>query len=215
MTVDLVIFDCDGVLVDTEGVTNRAISANLGRYGFEITPEECFGLFVGGTIQSARDEARRRGAPLPDTWVDEMYAEIFAALEQGVEVFPGLFDLLDLLDAKGIATCIASNGPPRKMAISLTPSGLHDRFAGRIYSAYTHGPAKPDPAMLHHAMRDHGVAAARCAMIDDSLAGILAAQAAGVQAIGYDTLGTPGRLRVNGAKVATRHDEIPALLGLA
>jgi len=84
------------------------------------------------------------GAVLPDDWVDQLYQDIFAALGKGVPVFDGVFDLLNALDTAGIATAIASNGPMRKMEITLRPTQLWDRFAPRIYSGHDYAP-KPAP----------------------------------------------------------------------
>lgn len=214
MTPDLVIFDCDGVLVDTESVSNTAISRNLARYGLHIPPSECITLFVGGTMQSVMQEALRMGAPLPGDWLDEIYAEMFAALAQGVAVIDGVFDILDQLDQQGIATCVASNGPDAKMDVTLTPSGLHDRFAGRIFSAHSHGKPKPEPDLLLVAAEHLGAAPERCVMIDDSPSGVISAVAAGMRAIGYDERDDPGRLSRHGAEVITSMRALPELLGL-
>ena len=214
MRPDLVIFDCDGVLVDTERATNTAIADNLNRYGLQISPDECLTLFVGGTMQSAMGEARNRGADLPDDWLDEIYTEVFAVLAEGVAVINGIPALLNRLSAHGIPDCIASNGPPEKMRVSLGPSGLWDRFQGRIWSPHSHGPAKPDPALLMMAARHFGVSPDRCVMIDDNPSGVVAAQRAGMRAIGFDESGNPARLGDLGAEVVTEITELHDLLGL-
>lgn len=207
MTPDLVIFDCDGVLVDTEMATCTVIAQNLNRHGFAITPGETHTLFAGGTIASAGAEAVRRGANLPDTWVDQMYTEIFDHLRGGVDVIAGGETLIDLLDENGIKMAIASNGPVAKMEITLRPSGLWDRFAGRIYSGHDHTP-KPAPDMLLRIMDDAGVGAAQTVMIDDMHAGCSAAQAAGVRCFGYVADGDPGRIDGTDAMPVTSMDAI-------
>ncbi|MDX8346622.1 HAD family phosphatase [Cognatiyoonia sp. IB215446] len=176
MNPRLVIFDCDGVLVDTEMATNTIIAENLQSHGLSITPDQAHTLFAGGTMESAGHEARRRGATLPDDWLSEIYDQVFNRLRQGVDVIDGVWDLLNLLKDRQIA--VASNGPMEKMAITLKPSGLWAHFAGRIYSGHDHGP-KPAPDMLLRIMRDAGVTAAETVMIDDMRSGCLAAQAAG------------------------------------
>lgn len=190
MTPDLVIFDCDGVLVDTETLTTTIIAQNLNRHGFAITAQDTHTLFAGGTIASAGAEAMRRGATLPSDWVDEMYTEIFDQLRHGVDVIDGVHALIEQLQSDGVILAIASNGPVQKMQITLRPSGLWDRFVGRIYSGHDHGP-KPAPDMLLRIMADVGVTPAQIMMIDDMPSGCQAAQAAGVRCFGYVADGDP------------------------
>ncbi len=213
MTPKLVIFDCDGVLVDTEPVTDAIISASLTRCGLPLSPHEVSALFIGGTIQGIADEARRRGADLPADWVDQTYAEMFAGLANGVPVFDGVIAFLDQLDAAGIKTAIVSNGPMRKMKISLTPSGLKQRFAGQIYSGHDYVP-KPDPTMIHFAMRQAGVTRAETVFIDDSLNGAKAGIAAGVRTFGFAPAGDDGTRAALGAEPVTTMGQIACLIGL-
>ncbi len=217
MTPELVIFDCDGVLVDTEIVTNQTLSQNLASYGLSVAPARCHTLFAGGTMKGAMAEAQRMGADLPKDWLDEIYGQMFAALAHGVRVISGIPELLQKLDAAGVPDCIASNGPPEKMRISLGPSGLWDRFEGRIWSPHTHGPAKPDPTLLLMAAAHFGVVPSRCVMIDDSPAGVIAAQKAGMRAIGFDEAGgtaSAGRLDDLGAEIVSEISQLHDLLGL-
>ena len=88
MPPDMVIFDCDGVIVDSEGITNRVIQENLKTYGLDLALDEIMRLFVGGTMQGVMDLARDMGAKLPDSWLDEIYPEMHAALAIEVEAVP-------------------------------------------------------------------------------------------------------------------------------
>ena len=198
MTPKLVIFDCDGVLVDSEPVTEQLMSESFARYGLEITPHECAALFTGGTMKSAGEEAKKRGASLPESWVSDMNTAVAAILKQGVPLFDGLWELLDLLDRKGIHKAIASNGPMSKMQASLTPSGLWDRFQGCIYSGHDFTP-KPAPDLLVHAMTIAGTAPSETIFIDDSPAGCKAGQAAGVKTFGFNPEGDTRHLAQIGA----------------
>lgn len=130
--IGLVIFDCDGVLIDSEPVTEAIMARDLATRGLDIAPRDCAGLFTRGTMQSAGEEAAKRGATIPADWVTNINAQVAAELARGVPLLPDLWDLLHLLQARGIATAIASNGPQSKMRASLTPSGLWDHFDGRI-----------------------------------------------------------------------------------
>ena len=213
MTPKLVIFDCDGVLVDTEPTTDKIISASLTHFGLAISPDDVHRLFAGGTIEGVGIEATRRGAVLPGTWVDDIYAEVFEALRKGVPVIEGVIDLIHALDRAGIKRAIASNGPIPKMEISLTPSGLFDLFDGRIYSGHDHGP-KPKPDMLLQIVNDMGVTPQDAVMIDDMPAGFLAAKAAGMPCFGYVAEGDAARIGDTGATPVTHMDQIQQALGL-
>lgn len=213
MTPKLVIFDCDGVLVDTETVTNQIIANFLGQHGLTITPDQIITLFSGGTMASVGVEAAKRGAQLPEGWLNDIYGQVFDVLRQGVEVIAGVENLIDRLTAQGIAIAIASNGPLEKMEITLRPSGLWGRFDGRIYSGHQHGP-KPKPDMLFTIMDDAGVAPGQTLMIDDMPSGCRAAQAAGVRCFGYVADGDLSRLEGTGALNVMSMDAIADLLEL-
>ncbi|MEL6682932.1 MAG: HAD family phosphatase [Pseudomonadota bacterium] len=211
MTPKLVIFDCDGVLVDTETITNEVIATNLQKYGLNILAEETLTLFAGGTMQGVAAEATRRGAKLPSDWLDEIYDQMFQELRKGVAVIDGVWDLIDRL--KGIQIAIASNGPMAKMEVTLKPSGLWDRFDGRIYSGHDHGP-KPAPDMLLRIMRDAGISAQDTVMIDDMPSGCQAAQAAGIKCFGFVATGDPSRINGTGAIPVTSLADIATALDL-
>jgi HAD superfamily hydrolase (TIGR01509 family) len=213
VTVKLVIFDCDGVIVDSEPMTDRILSDDLTAHGLPISAEEIHHLFTGGTMEWVEAESRRRGATLPDDWLDHIYGRIFAALDEGVPVVEGFLPLLDRIEMAGIATAIASNGPIAKMKRSLGPSGIFDRLDGRILSGHDHKP-KPDPAMLHHAMAKAGVTAEETVMIDDMPAGTKAAQAAGVRCFGLCIHGSPDRFKGTDATVVPDLMAVQDALGL-
>lgn len=213
MTPKLIIFDCDGVLVDSEPVTEQLMSDSFAEYGLDLPPHKVASLFTGGTMASAAVEARRLGADLPDDWVQQINASVAAILAKGVPIFDGLFDLLDACDAAGVATAIASNGPMTKMQASLTPSGLWDRFQGRIYSGHDFAP-KPAPDMLHHAMKVAGATPATTFFIDDSPSGCKAGIAAGVMTFGFKPSGDAAHLEALGAIPARSMGAIQAKLAL-
>lgn len=200
-TVDLVIFDCDGVIVDSEGLLNEIVAKSLTDHGLPISAEECHRRFVGGTMYILRDRAIEAGAKLPENWVNEIYAEIFERLRQGVDVSKGFVELIDNLEEHGVKIAVASNGPMDKMRASLGPSGLFDRLDGRIFSAHDHNTAKPEPKLLELAAQAAGVAIERAVMVDDSPAGVGAARAAGMRFVGYAEHGNEDKLTEEGADI--------------
>jgi HAD superfamily hydrolase (TIGR01509 family) len=210
----LVIFDCDGVLVDSETVSNQVMVDSLARYGLTLSLEACMEAFVGSTMSGVMDKARRMGADLPLGWIDEVYEETYAALRAGVSLVPGIRDVLDLLDARGIPYCVASNGSEAKMKITLGQNGLWERFHPTIFSAHSLGVAKPDPGIFLAAASHFNVQARDCVVIEDSPSGTLAAARAGMRCLGFAALTPAGRLETHGAESFRDMRDLPALLGL-
>ena len=208
----LIIFDCDGVLVDSEPITNAAISENLRRHGLDVSPDWCIANFVGGTIAGVGEQARALGADLPADWVEGMYEEMFAALRTRIEAVPGVAAAVDAVQAAGFATCVASNGPRRKMEITLGATGLMARFAGRIFTAHEVGVAKPDPGLFLHAARTLGHAPGACVVVEDSPSGARAARRAGMRCLGYRGPMPEEKMRAEGAEMFSAMADLPGLL---
>ncbi len=212
MTPKLVIFDCDGVLVDSETVSNQVLVDNLARHGLKITLSECMGLFVGGTMKSVAETARKLGADLPQNWVDQIYSETYARLKQGVDPVKGVVEILDRLDAVGVKYCVASNGSLGKMQITLGQNNMLQRFENAIFSAHELGVSKPDPDLFWIAAG--GVARADCVVIEDSLNGVKASIAAGIRCFGYAEHGDGAALSAAGAVVFDNMKNLTNLLEL-
>jgi HAD superfamily hydrolase (TIGR01509 family) len=210
--LDLVIFDCDGVLVDSEPISNRVLAANLTRHGYPVGPEDCERLFLGGTVIGVGDYVRAEGVALPPDWIDGVYAEIYAALAAGTPLVLGILDLLDRLDAAGVPACVGSNGSREKMAITLGQHGLEARFRGMFTSRGFCAP-KPDPALYRHVLSACGVGAGRAVVVEDSPSGARAAVAAGIRCIGFRRSGD-GALAAVGAEEVTSMDAVAGKLGL-
>jgi HAD superfamily hydrolase (TIGR01509 family) len=215
MRPDLVIFDCDGVLVDSETVSNRVLAENLARHGLALTLAECMATFVGKSDSGVRDTARVMGADLPADWIDRVNAETYAALRQGVDVIAGIPALLDALDAAGIPYCVASNGSDEKMDITLGATGLAARLEGRRYSAHALGVSKPDPDLFLIAASRNGADPSRCLVIEDSPSGAIAARRAGMACLGYVPEGHEDRLTAEGATIIRHMDAVAPHIGLA
>ncbi|MBX2853402.1 MAG: HAD family phosphatase [Rhodobacteraceae bacterium] len=217
----LVIFDCDGVLVDSESLTAVVVADHLTRIGWPITPEETMTAFIGGTLERIRRQAQERVGAVPVDWAQGVYADIFKALET-VEKLPGVDAALDALDAAGIPYCIGSNGPHKKMAVSLPATGLDIRFGGltpgvdggRIFSAHDYADGKPSPEMFLDAARRFGVAPEHTVVVGDSRNDALAARAAGMRCLGLATELEPSAFAELGAEPFGHMADVPGLLSL-
>lgn len=215
MSAELVILDCDGVLVDSEPITNRILAEDMTRHGLPLSTEGAIDLFVGGSIKSAFDQARTLGAALPDNWVEDFYDRMIEALGREVVAIEGAHALLDRLDTEGIPYCVASNGPMQKMDVTLTRTAIWPRVEGRIFSAHDVGIAKPDPGLFLHAAKALETSPDRVVVIEDSVSGVRAAQAAGMRCLGL-TRDTPvEKLAAHGAETIACLGEVPGRLGLS
>ena len=210
----LVIFDCDGVVVDSEPLTLQLIRDDLAARGLPLDLSKVTDLFVGGTIAGAGAQARAMGADISADWADLIYDKVFAALARSVEPIPGIGAVLDRLDHHRIPYAIGSNGPHRKMEITLARCGLAARFAGRTYSREDVAAPKPAPDVYLLAASQAGVAPQDCVVIEDSATGAQAAVAAGMAVFGF-ARETP-RAKFEDLTELLFDDlaQLPALLGL-
>ena len=209
---DLVIFDCDGVLVDSEVLSNQVMADNLAGYGLHLTPAECMSFFVGGTMTGVRDKARQLGADLPDDWTNQICSQIYETLRSGTPLVEGIPELLRELDAQGIPYCVASNGRPEKMQITLGQNGMWERFSEVMFSAHVLGTGKPDPTLFQTAARHFG--AVSPVVIEDSENGVTAAIRANMRCLAYAAHDDGVRLAALGAEIISDMSQAHELLGL-
>jgi len=208
---ELVIFDCDGVLVDSERIAVRVEAELLAELGWPLSQAEIVERFMGRTTEYM-DEAieAQLGSRLPGDWRDQFqrrYREAFAA-----ELVP-VDGVLDALDQIAVPTCVASSGSHDKLRFTLGHTGLYERFEGRIFSGYEVANGKPAPDLFLHAAARMGAGPARCAVVEDSLYGVLAARAAGMRVFGYAGGLTPvDRLEGEATVVFEDMRELPGLL---
>jgi HAD superfamily hydrolase (TIGR01509 family) len=209
---ELVIFDCDGVLVDSERVANRLLAAILTEAGWPMTAEDSIRTFMGLSEQSSRriiDE--QFGRPMPQVF-ETFYARLYDAFEAGLTPIPGIERALAGVAAAGWASCVASSGSHEKMAITLRRTGLWDAFAGRVFSANEVARGKPHPDLYLHAASMLGAAPSRCAVVEDSPHGVEGGRAAGMHVFGFADLTPAARLAGAGACVFTQMEDLPELL---
>jgi len=183
LQTDLVIFDCDGVLVDSEVISCRAHAETLTRHGYPITSEQVFDRFLGRSMRQATLEVEAElGRSLPDDFHTQVYAEIFRLFAASLEATPHIDEALAAI---ALPVCVASSGPPEKISASLNRVGLYDRFAPHIFSAVQVRNGKPAPDLFLFAAEQMRTSPARCLVIEDSIPGVTGALAAGMTVLGF------------------------------
>jgi HAD superfamily hydrolase (TIGR01509 family) len=214
---DLVIFDCDGVLIDSELIGARIEAAELGRIGIPLAESEILTRFLGMTADAMyRALELEHRCALPDGFAASVQTKIDAAFERDLEVIPGIHEALDRLRT---ASCVASSSTLARLRHSLGLTGLYARFAPHVFSAEQVARGKPAPDLFLHAAAEMRCAPPRCLVIEDSISGVRGAVAAGMRVWGFIggghcADGHDGRLRDAGAeRVFGRMSDLPALLG--
>lgn len=213
----LVIFDCDGVLIDSEVIGARVEAAELARIGIEMSASEVMARFLGMTAKAMYDTVEAKyGRALPPGFADTVQAEIDAAFERDLQVIPGIREALDRLP---IARCVASSSTLARLRHSLGLTELHDLFAPHVFSAEQVAHGKPAPDLFLYAAARMACEPARCLVIEDSVNGVRGAVAAGMRVWGFTGGGhcPPGhdaRLREAGAERVFQHmPDLPTMLG--
>lgn len=209
--IELVIFDCDGVLVDSERLAVRLQVALGAELGWALSADEVVERFIGRSRESIVEQLTERLGP--DTagfWWEQLIQRHRDAVDIGLDPVDGLPEALAALT---LPTCVASSGSHEKMRHTLGRTGLYDHFEGRIYSGSEVPRGKPAPDLFLHAARQMGVDPAACAVVEDSEPGVRAARAAGMRAFGYSGGPTPAaRLEGPGTIVFDDMRELPHLL---
>lgn len=212
-----VLFDCDGVIVDSETATFRLLIDDLAAHGLPLTLHQLETDYIGGTIETVAARATAAGARLPATWVDDIYARMYAMLAQGTPLMPGILAVLDALDAAGIPCAVASNGTPEKMQITLGQHGIEGRFRA-VLSGQGMGAPKPAPDVYLAAARACGARQEDCVVIEDSAQGARAGLAAGMRVLGFAAHGadtvTARNLAALGVPLFHRMEDLPGVLGI-
>jgi beta-phosphoglucomutase-like phosphatase (HAD superfamily) len=209
--IELVIFDCDGVLVDSERIAVR-VSVSIGaELGWPLTEADVIERFMGRSSSSIGEQiAARLGPELAATWGERFELRHREAVDTGLIVVDGIVEALDGITRP---TCVASSGSHDKMRHTLGRTGLYHRFEGRIFSASEVAQGKPAPDLFLHAAATMGVPPAACVVIEDSQYGIQAARAAGMRSFGYAGGLTPAQwLEGPGTVVFDDMRKLPALL---
>lgn len=182
-TFDLVIFDCDGVVVDSEVLSCECLSRTLGSFGLSMDVAQVYDTFLGRSFASvAAHWQAARGEPIPETFAADYADRLHAAFSRSLQPIDGIEALLDRLDTP---YCLASSSNDARIAHSLATTGLSARFEGRIFSAAMVPNAKPAPDLFLHAAERMGAEPVRCLVVEDSVNGVLAGKAAGMTVWGF------------------------------
>jgi HAD superfamily hydrolase (TIGR01509 family) len=215
VSFDLIIFDCDGVLVDSEVISCRAHAETLTRNGYPITADQVFDRFLGRSMRQANLEVEAElGRSLPDDFGAQLLDELYRSFAAELEAVPHIHETLDTIAQP---VCVASSGTHERMRISLGRAGLYDKFAPHIFSVTQVRNGKPAPDLFLFAAEQMAMSPKQCLVIEDSVPGIAAALAAGMTVLGFHggshcRPGYADTLRAAGAVVT--FDDMRKLAGL-
>jgi HAD superfamily hydrolase (TIGR01509 family) len=211
----LVIFDCDGVLVDSEPISNRVIVDMLGEAGWTLSEDESQKRFRGRRMDDVMALIEDHlGRALPIDWQAQYEQRRNATFQKSLKPIAGIASVLARLAELNRPMCVASSGSILKMRLTLGLTGLAAFFGDRLYSSWGLANGKPAPDLFLHAASAMGFAPADCIVIEDSLPGVMAAQAAGMRCLGYAADADSQALAACGAACFTDMAALPGLLGL-
>ena len=188
MSIDLIIFDCDGVLIDSEELANDVTAGMLADYGHQISSEELIKRFKGMKMKAYLDVLENEtGIVLPESFETDLRNRMAKVFKLQVKPVKGSRKLIESLR---VPFCVASNGPLNKTKENLQTTNLYSHFVDKIFSAYEVESWKPDPGLFLAAANHFGVAPKDCIVIEDSISGVTAAVTAGMTAFALDHTGS-------------------------
>ncbi|MFF4762836.1 HAD family hydrolase [Streptomyces sp. NPDC001292] len=213
MRYDLVIFDNDGVLVDSEPISNRLLAAYLTELGHPTSYEDSIRDYMGSAMHRIHDLVlERTGKRLPDDFDDVFHARVFAAFQRELKPVAGAADVLEKLTVDGTPHCVASSGSHERIRVGHRTTGLDRWFdEERIFSSQDVGRGKPAPDLFLHAADRMGVAPERCVVVEDSPLGVRAAVAAGMDVYGFTAM-TPAANLADATQLFSRMEELADML---
>ncbi|MFJ7152151.1 HAD family hydrolase [Streptomyces sp. NPDC100445] len=213
MHYELVIFDNDGVLVDSEPISNRHLAAYLTELGHPTSYEDSVRDYMGSAMHRVHELVQERtGQRLPDDFDDVFHARVFTAFERELRPVPGVAGVLEKLARSGVPYCVASSGSHERIRVGHRVTGLDRWFEpGTVFSSQDVGRGKPAPDLFLHAARRMGVAPGRCLVVEDSPLGVQAAVAAGMDVYGFTAM-TPAERLTGAQRLFTDMAELADLL---
>jgi HAD superfamily hydrolase (TIGR01509 family) len=215
LSAQLVIFDCDGVLVDSEPTSNRVLAAAISEAGLAIEPDEVGREFEAMRLADIQARVEERvGRPLGAGWLGDFERRREAAFREGIDPVAGVEEVLRGLCAAGRSICVASQARREKTEMTLGLTGLRGYFDDSVlFSSTMVERGKPHPDLFLHAAATMGFEPARCVVIEDAVPGVEAALAAGMPVLGYAPSGSGDRLARAGAHTFNAMADLPELLG--
>ncbi len=217
MRPELVIFDCDGVLVDTESISNTRLAELITEAGLPMTMAECRKRFVGLSMRTVQERLlSENGIQLGEDFVHRWNEGLPKLFESGLRAIPHIRMAIAAIREAGIPMCVASSGKIEKMHLTLGLTCLLPHFAEVLFSAYQMKRGKPFPDLFLHAASKMGHDPADCVVIEDSVPGVQAGVAAGMKVLGYagDPLTDADGLEKSGADVFDDMRQLPDLLNM-
>ncbi len=197
---DAVLFDCDGVLVDSESISAAVMRDRLAARGWAMTLADCLSLLHGKALKDLAELiAERTGDVVDEVWMAQFRALRDVQLDRHVRAVPHIHEALVALQSRGLRMACASGADRVKIELQLARTGLAPFFAGRIFSGHEVARNKPWPDVYLAAAEGLGVAPERCAVVEDSVTGVRAGVAAGARVFGYAPLAGAEALRAAGA----------------
>lgn len=212
--LQLAIFDCDGVLVDSEVISNEVLARALTAEGLPTTLTEARRDYQGLLLADIDVRAQAKlGRPLAKDWLQRYERDRAEAFHHELRPVPGAADAVKRIIAADVAVCVASQGELSKTRLSLGLTGLRDLFrADALFSAHSVPRGKPYPDLFLHAAAAMETKPSRCAVVEDTASGVTAAVSAGMRALGYVADSDEAALRRAGAEVVRSLNELPLLL---
>jgi len=217
MKPTLIIFDCDGVLGDTEQIAGAMFSGFARAAGYNADHETCLRTFRGRSMKTAIEIIEADiGRPLAEGWGEDVTRQERAIFDAHVDAIPHIHTVTDAVAAAGLPSCVASSSVMGHIETVLRHIGLTDHFSGNLYSATMVVHGKPAPDLFLHAAREMGHAPEVCVVIEDSLPGVQAGVAAGMKVFGYvgDPMTDREALAAAGAQVFDDMRDLSGLIGI-
>jgi HAD superfamily hydrolase (TIGR01509 family) len=210
MKYKCIIFDCDGVLVDSEAISSGVLTEMANELGIQITHEEALHNFTGKSLKYCLNYIETKcGQSLPDNFELQFKQQSFEQFALNLQPIEGIHELLNHLT---VPFCVASSGPTEKIIRNLTTTNLIQYFEGKIFSSYDIQSWKPEPDIFLHAAKNMGFDVHECIVIEDSSTGIQAAQSGGFDVIGFKNDGNTERFQNENIPICFTMSELDILL---
>lgn len=209
-TVKCIIFDCDGILVDSETIANQVLLSMSASFGLKMTIEESIKNFNGRRLQKIFEKIEElTDKKLPDSFETDFRKQTFEAFKTDLKPVKGVKGFIEKLT---VPYCVASSGPVEKITLNLTITGLLEKFENRIFSSYDINSWKPDPEIFLHACKQMGFEKEECIVIEDSVAGVIAAVTGGFKVFALANENNAQDLLDEGATVFYNYEELETIL---